>query len=280
MLDFDLNDLWQKVLSIIEKQVTQPSFETWLKPIKPIYFDNHTMTIEVPNEFAKYWLEIRYNELIKKSLEEVTNLEMVLTLVLPDSSEPLSRQCTTSAEDIIPINLNPRYTFDTFVVGTSNRFAHSAALAVAESPARSYNPLFVYGGVGLGKTHLIQAIAHNVLQNTPDAKVFYVSSEKFTYELINSIRDNKIVKFWDKYRNVDVLLIDDIHFLAGKERTQEEFFHTFNALYEANKQIIISSAKSPKQIPALDESLCIRGSLNQNCSIFIIQTKPNYFGSC
>lgn len=254
----DISDLWQKALSEMEKQVSEPSFETWIKTAKPINFDNLTMVIEVPNAFAKDWLENRYYDLFKDSVEEVTNKEVSIAFVLPDSGKQSSKPGMSGAEDIFSTSLNPRYSFDKFIVGNSNRFAHSAALEVAQSPAKSYNPLFLYGGVGLGKTHLIQAIGHHVLQNNPDSKVCYVSSEKFTEELINSIRDDKIVKFRDKYLKIDVLILDDIHFLAGKERTQEELFHTFNALYEANKQIILSSAKSPKQIAVLEESLCSR----------------------
>ncbi len=263
MFGLDLNEIWQKALSIMEKQVSKPSFDTWLKATKPINFENNAMVIEVPNDFARDWLESRYYDLIKDSLEEVTSHEVRLSFVLPNTGQlitdpenaPATAVKNNHNEDIFPTYLNPRYTFDTFVVGNSNRFAHAAALAVAESPAKSYNPLFIYGGVGLGKTHLMQAIGHFVLENNPAAKVVYVSSEKFTNELINAIRDDKTVKFRNKYRNMDILLIDDIQFVAGKERTQEEFFHTFNALYEASKQIIISSDRPPKEIPTLEERL-------------------------
>jgi len=263
MLTLDIDEIWQKALGIMEKQVSKPSFETWLRCTRPVQFRNHTMFIEVPNDFAKDWLESRYYDLIKDSLEEITNQEVSLSFVLPNSGEisipeNFSEKSTSlirNLEDQKSSYLNPKYTFDTFVVGNSNRFAHAASLAVAESPAKSYNPLFIYGGVGLGKTHLMQAIGHYILNDKPSARVFYVSSEKFTNELINSIRDDKTVDFRNKYRNMDILLVDDIQFLAGKERTQEEFFHTFNALYEANKQIIISSDRPPKEIPTLEDRL-------------------------
>ncbi|MHB9095229.1 MAG: chromosomal replication initiator protein DnaA [Eubacteriales bacterium] len=263
-MSFEVEEIWQKALEIMEKQISKPSFETWLKSAKPFQFQNHTMTIEVPNDFAKDWLESRYYDLIKDSLEEVVNHEISLSFILPNLSETqispnftsnLSISNKNYQEDILPTYLNPKYTFDTFVVGNSNRFAHAASLAVAESPAKSYNPLFIYGGVGLGKTHLMQAIGHYILSSNQSTKVVYVSSEKFTNELINSIRDDKTVEFRTRYRNMDILLVDDIQFLAGKERTQEEFFHTFNALYEANKQIIISSDRPPKEIPTLEDRL-------------------------
>ena len=264
MLSFEIDEIWQKALVIMEKQVSKPSFETWLKSAKPFQFNNYTLVIEVPNDFAKDWLESRYYDLIKDSLEEVLNHEIRVSFILPNSVEPIPPQSFTvnhsssrinQQEDISPTYLNPKYTFDTFVVGNSNRFAHAASLAVAESPAKSYNPLFIYGGVGLGKTHLMQAIGHFIRDNDASVKVVYLSSEKFTNELINSIRDDKTVEFRNRYRNMDILLIDDIQFLAGKERTQEEFFHTFNALYEANKQIIISSDRPPKEIPTLEDRL-------------------------
>ncbi|PKM80469.1 MAG: chromosomal replication initiator protein DnaA [Firmicutes bacterium HGW-Firmicutes-14] len=259
----EIEEIWQKTLDNIEKQISKPSFETWVKCTKPITFSNYTMVIEVPNDFAKDWLESRYYDLIKDCIEESVNHEIALSFVLPDSGQIYvgdnyfnkSPFAKNNSDDIASSYLNPKYTFDTFVVGNSNRFAHAAALAVAESPAKSYNPLFIYGGVGLGKTHIMQAIGHYILDYNPSTRVFYVSSEKFTNELINAIRDDKTVEFRNKYRTMDILLVDDIQFLAGKERTQEEFFHTFNALYEANKQIIISSDRQPKEIPTLEDRL-------------------------
>lgn len=257
---FDISDLWQKALSIIEKQVKSPAFETWFKSTKPIDLDNHTMVIRVPNDFARDWLESKYYNLIKDSLGEITNQEITPSFIVVSNSEetpakPGQYRSGDNDEKPVPTCLKPKYTFDSFVVGDSNRFAHAAALAVAKSPAKAYNPLFIYGGMGLGKTHLIQAIGHFILESNPRTKVVYQSAEKFTNELINAIRDDKTVNFRDKYRNVDILLIEDIQFLSGKERTQEEFYHTFNALYEANKQIIISSNRPPKEIPALEEGL-------------------------
>lgn len=264
MINSEIQEIWQKTLAIIEKQVSKPSFETWLKSTKPITFVNETMIIEVPNDFAKEWLESRYTELIKSNLAHIMEKQVGVTFALPNENlESFSFPPVTDfkpksehIEDVaMPTHLNPRYTFDTFVVGNSNRFAHAASLAVAEAPAKAYNPLFIYGGVGLGKTHLMQAIGHYILDQNRATRVVYISSEKFTNELINSIRDDKTVDFRNKYRNMDILLVDDIQFLAGKERTQEEFFHTFNALYEANKQIIISSDRPPKEIPTLEDRL-------------------------
>lgn len=267
MTDLELAELWEKTLSLIETQVSKPSFETWLKSTTPSKFYNETLIIEVPNEFAKDWLESRYSDMIKLALNKITEREVSVSFVLPNYNNiniPDSFQQIAAAlpknnnhhlEDGYTTSLNPKYTFDTFVVGNSNRFAHAASLAVAEAPAKAYNPLFIYGGVGLGKTHLMQAIGHYILENNKATKVVYASSEKFTNELINSIRDDKTVEFRNRYRNMDILLIDDIQFLAGKERTQEEFFHTFNALYEANKQIIISSDRPPKEIPTLEDRL-------------------------
>jgi chromosomal replication initiator protein len=204
----------------------------------------------VPHRFARDWLHDNYSGLLKSALRLITNRDLEIKFVLPPDAEDRPQ-----ADECLSLPLNPRYTFETFVVGNSNRFAHAAALAVAENPSRAYNPLFIYGGVGLGKTHLMHAIGHHVIAHHAHYRVVYVSSEHFTNELINAIRDDKTEEFRSKYRNIDVLLVDDVQFLAGKERTQEEFFHTFNALHEATRQIILSSDRPPKEIPTLEDRL-------------------------
>ena len=264
-MEYELLDIWQATLDEIEKKMSKPSFETWLKTTKPVSITDEALIISVPNDFTRDWLQGRYADLIQDTLQDVIgDHNLQVHFVTPSVSD---ESADFSPEEIphqykkdlgTPATsswLNPKYTFDTFVIGNSNRFAHAAALAVSEAPARAYNPLFIYGGVGLGKTHLMHAIGHHVLENTPYYRVLYISSEKFTNEFINSIRDNKTEAFRNKYRNIDVLLIDDIQFLAGKETTQEEFFHTFNALHENNKQIIISSDRPPKEIPTLEDRL-------------------------
>ncbi|MGO1369401.1 MAG: chromosomal replication initiator protein DnaA [Senegalia sp. (in: firmicutes)] len=259
----NLDDLWLKTLKIIKTEVTEVSFNTWFKNTKPISLDNNIITLASPNEFTKSIIEDRYLSLIKNAMNQVANTNYEINFVLLgeelniDKGQPInpSRYKEKTVEVPLKSQLRPKYTFDQFVIGNSNRFAHAASLAVAEAPAKAYNPLFIYGGVGLGKTHLMNAIGHYILDQNPNANVAYLSSEKFTNELINSIRDDKNVEFRNKYRHVDVLLIDDIQFIAGKERTQEEFFHTFNALQEANKQIIISSDRPPKEIPTLEDRL-------------------------
>ncbi|QCX33589.1 chromosomal replication initiator protein DnaA [Caloramator sp. E03] len=258
----ELIDLWQKVLNIIKSELSEIGFNTWIKCLEPLKLTQETLFLAAPNEFTKNILEARYKDLISNAIKLTSSKHYDIKIVLPEddifknveknSSENVKEK---TIDDTSNSMLNPKYTFDSFVVGNSNRFAHAASLAVAESPAKAYNPLFIYGGVGLGKTHLMHAIGHYVLNTNPNAKVVYVSSEKFTNELINSIKDDKNIEFRNKYRNVDILLIDDIQFIAGKERTQEEFFHTFNALYEANKQIIISSDRPPKEIPTLEDRL-------------------------
>ncbi|MGI5902375.1 MAG: chromosomal replication initiator protein DnaA [Desulfitobacteriia bacterium] len=252
-----LETFWDNILEKLKKELSKESFETWLSSTHLVDFSNNSLTINVPNEFAKDWLESRYANLIKSTVQNYLNVPVSLSFVVdhdnPGNIPPF--QSSKTSFGILPYFLNPKYTFDTFVIGNGNRFAHAAALAVAESPAKSYNPLFVYGGSGLGKTHLMHAISHVICRNFPNLKLLYVTGEQFTNELIDSIRYERQVEFRNTYRKIDVLLIDDIQFLAGKEATQEEFFHTFNTLYEANKQIIISSDRPPKEIPTLEERL-------------------------
>ncbi|WP_069999903.1 chromosomal replication initiator protein DnaA [Cellulosilyticum sp. I15G10I2] len=251
---------WGAILNIIEIETSSVSFSTWFKNTQIIDIQDNTLILGVKNEFTKEILNTRYLELIRNSALQILNKEYAIKFVLPNEQSNIEKKNAKKSDQLQdPLNnqstLNPRYVFDSFVVGNSNRMAHAAALAVAEAPARAYNPLFLYGGVGLGKTHLMHSIAHYILDQNPNAKVLYASSEKFTNELINSIRDDKNESFRNKYRNIDVLLIDDIQFIAGKERTQEEFFHTFNTLHEANKQIIISSDRPPKEIETLEDRL-------------------------
>ncbi|MEN2766782.1 chromosomal replication initiator protein DnaA [Ornithinibacillus xuwenensis] len=258
----NIHDLWKATLVKIEEKISKPSFDTWLKNTKAESLEGSTLTISAPNEFARDWLEEQYTQLISNIVLEITGSKLAIKFIIPESiieeddikPEPKPIPQINDAHDGKTM-LNPKYTFDTFVIGSGNRFAHAASLAVAEAPAKAYNPLFIYGGVGLGKTHLMHAIGHYVLEHNKNAKVVYLSSEKFTNEFINAIMDNKTINFRNKYRNVDVLLIDDIQFIAGKESTQEEFFHTFNALHEENKQIIISSDRPPKEIPTLEDRL-------------------------
>ncbi len=253
-----LFDIWKKTLEIIKSELTEVSFNTWLKTIEPISYKNNQILLGVPNDFTKGILEARYTVLIANALKQATGEEIHVKFLIPTDGiqkEVYQGQSTSYSGNVSSANLIPKYTFETFVIGNSNRFAHAASLAVAEAPAKAYNPLFIYGGVGLGKTHLMHAIGHYILNQNPRAKVMYVSSEKFTNELINSIRDDKNVEFRNRYRNIDVLLVDDIQFIAGKESTQEEFFHTFNALHDSNKQIIISSDRPPKEIPTLEDRL-------------------------
>ncbi len=254
----NLDSLWKDVLNVIKVELTEVSFNTWLKSIEPVSLTDDKIVLGAPNDFTKGILTGRYFNLIKNSIKQVTAKDYLVEFIIP--GEETHYDNGQAAIQEIPENnqrsqLNPKYTFNTFVIGNSNRFAHAASLAVAEAPAQAYNPLFLYGGVGLGKTHLMHAIGHYILSQNPNSKVVYVTSEKFTNELINSIREYRNEEFRNKYRNIDVLLVDDIQFIAGKEGTQEEFFHTFNALHEANKQIIISSDRPPKEIPTLEDRL-------------------------
>lgn len=263
------NEQWQQVLSILQKRVSKPSYETWLASTRAVAFGEAKVTILTPNKFAREWLEDRYTRHIKEAVQDSTGKQVDLKFIIegdseaeafaaafpPATAKPGKEPVPAGPEETFHHMMNPKYTFDTFVIGSGNRFAHAASLAVAEAPAKAYNPLFLYGGVGLGKTHLMHAIGHYVLEHNPRARVLYISSEKFTNEFINAVRDNRGEDFRNKYRTIDVLLIDDIQFLAGKEGTQEEFFHTFNALHEERKQIIISSDRPPKEIPTLEERL-------------------------
>lgn len=262
----NVHELWKYILVEMKELVSKPSYDTWLSKTKVRDVTDDMMTVLVPNEFVRSWLDQRYKIVIKELISAMTGADLEVHFVIEGSEEenmpPPQREEKKQKDSVTEKNdnetqnmLNPKYTFETFVVGSTNRFAHAAALAVAEAPAKSYNPLFIYGGVGLGKTHLMHAIAHYVQQYHPHLKVIYLTSEKFTNEFINAIMDNKAEAFRNRYRNVDVLLIDDIQFIAGKEQTQEEFFHTFNALHEENKQIIITSDRPPKEIPTLEERL-------------------------
>ena len=247
--------IWQEALRRIEGHLSKPTFELYLKNMSPVALEGDTFVFAVPSRHAKEWIESRHAALIHGALQEVLARAIHIHLTVTDEGGPLPPAPAAVARTADGLPLSPKYTFDTFVIGSGNRFAHAAAMAVAEAPARAYNPLFIYGGVGLGKTHLLQAIGHYVIHGKHLPRVAYISSEKFTNELINSIRDDRTLEFRTKYRNVDVLLIDDIQFLAGKERTQEEFFHTFNTLHEASRQIIITSDRPPKEIPTLEDRL-------------------------
>lgn len=255
-MSVDLTYLWNKTLAILRDELSQTSFDTWLKSTSLVSYNQDLMVIAVPNSFAKEWLETRYYDLIQGTLALIVNHDVSISFVIQDKHfQPIQNLPSKNGKEFISPKLNPKYTFESFVIGNGNRFAHAAAKAVADAPAKAYNPLFIYGGVGLGKTHLMHAIGHFVQNKNPNYRVMYVSSEKFTNELINSIRDDKTEEFRNKYRTIDVLLVDDIQFLTGKERTQEEFFHTFNTLHDAEKQIIISSDKPPKEILTLEERL-------------------------
>ncbi|QUH25143.1 chromosomal replication initiator protein DnaA [Serpentinicella alkaliphila] len=253
----NLSQIWDKTLSLVKTELTEVSFSTWIKTIEPISIDDNIVILKVHNDFNRDIITGRYSTLISNAIKQVTHKQYELKIIIPNEETAMHKEKVNrpAREQIQTKNLNPKYTFDTFVIGNSNRFAHAASVAVAEQPAKAYNPLFIYGGVGLGKTHLMNAIGHYIMQNNANAKIAYVSSETFTNELINSIRDDRNVEFRNRYRNVDVLLVDDIQFIAGKESTQEEFFHTFNALHESNKQIIISSDRPPKEIPTLEDRL-------------------------
>ena len=256
----ELNDLLTKAKELLKEETTKISYETWIKGLEIQSENNGTIVLLTSNEFQKNIVESKYKDLLTNTFNFLTNKDCNVTIVSREGLANLSKNSDENNIIEAPINyvstnLNPKYTFATFVVGNNNKFAHAAALAVAEAPASSYNPLFIYGGVGLGKTHLMHAIGNEIIKNNKNAKVLYVTSETFTNQLINAIKDNKNDQFRNKYRYIDVLLIDDIQFIAGKNMAQEEFFHTFNTLYESGKQIILSSDKPPKDIPLLEDRL-------------------------
>lgn len=260
--------LWAEILSVLKKDITAQSFETWLKPLRAAELTDDLFTIAVPNKFFKEWLSDHYAPAIRKAAGLINKTNLRVDFIINSTNDPIipEKNYTPTPTETLTAHphqrtdtyLNPKYTFDSFVIGSSNRFAHAASAAVAESPARAYNPLFIYGGVGLGKTHLMQAVGHFILEKNPNAKLSYTTSERFTNQLINAIRTRTTMQFREKYRSVDILLIDDIQFIAGKDSTQEEFFHTFNALYDSHKQVVISSDRSPKDIPGLEERLISR----------------------
>lgn len=253
----EINELNTKAKELLKTEVTGISYSTWISNIEIFSVDDTTITIMAQNIVHKDMLESRYLSLLKNTFSFITHKNYDVKIIceedMPKDETPVIPTNTPNSS-----NLNPKYTFNSFVVGNNNSFAHAAALAVAEAPATAYNPLFLYGGVGLGKTHLMHAIGNEILKNNKNASVLYVSSEKFTNQFINAIKDNKNEMFRNKYRNIDVLLIDDIQFIAGKERIQEEFFHTFNTLHDDGKQIIISSDRPPKDIQPLEDRLRTR----------------------
>lgn len=260
----DKEELLAKIKEVLKPEVTKISYDTWIMPLDIRSIDGDTIVFTTISEFQKDFIENKYRSLMFNTLRYITNKDWTFTVIdlsqeeqIPKKSDIIKNDSYGSSPEIESnkLTLNPKYTFETFVVGNNNRFAHAAALAVGNEPSKSYNPLFLYGGVGLGKTHLMHAIGNRIIENNRNSNVLYVTSEKFTNQLINAIKDNKNEFFRNKYRNIDVLLIDDIQFIAGKERVQEEFFHTFNSLYEDGKQIIISSDKPPRDIPFLEDRL-------------------------
>ena len=253
----ELNELLTKAKDLLKDETTKISYETWIKNLEIQSADNGNIVLVASSSFQKEAIYSRYRDLLTNTFNFITNRDCNVSIISKDEIEnddSMDSNLNSVYGNSNP-TLNPKYTFDSFVVGNNNRFAHAAALAVAEAPATSYNPLFLYGGVGLGKTHLMHAVGNSILRKNKNYNILYVTSEKFTNQLINSIKDNSNEQFRNKYRNIDVLLIDDIQFIAGKERVQEEFFHTFNALHESGKQIILSSDRPPKDIQLLEDRL-------------------------
>jgi chromosomal replication initiator protein len=262
-----LEEVWNNSLSKIEEKVGSNIVELWFRPIRLSQAKEQQITMDIPNRFFKDWIEDNYPDIIAESIEGVLGYPVAVRYRTGEKIDPDVKKMDMRLESRRQrlasrgIHLNPKYTFENFVIGPSNQFAQAAAKAVAEAPGRAYNPLFVYGGVGLGKTHLISAIGNAVIDKRPDIVVLYASAEQFTNEVVSAIRHEKMGELKEKYRNVDLLLLDDIHFIANKTQTQEEFFHTFNALYEKQKQIVISSDRPPKEIGAVTDRLRSRFSM-------------------
>lgn len=254
-----MNQLWEATLRKLREQVGQQNFETWLKPIRVHQQEGDEVRLEAPNKFFRDWLSEHFLATVQEVMSELSGRKIKVSITVGHQAQtPAVSEKREEHERRKPLrqnNLLPRYTFESFVVGASNQFAHAASLAVANQPGEHYNPLFIYGGVGLGKTHLVNAIGHRTVDKRPQLKVLYLSSESFMNELIASLRRDKMDEFKTRFRNIDVLILDDVQFLAGKERTQEEFFHTFNSLHESHKQIVITSDKFPKEIPELEDRL-------------------------
>jgi chromosomal replication initiator protein len=267
----NMRTVWTQTATNLEKVIPPQNYINWIQPIQYSHTENNSVVVCVPNQFFKEWLEDNYLDLINIALTITAEKNLTIAVMIKEDETPLPEPVQQSTKPAAPAltnaeprptqaeregtPLNPRYTFDQFVSGSGNQFSHAAALAVANNPAITYNPLFIYGGVGLGKSHLLHAVGHLILAQKPDTRVCYCSAEKFMHEMVNSIRLNKMEEFRERYRSVDVLLIDDIQFIAGRERTQVEFFHTFNSLYESHKQIVITSDKFPREMPNLEERL-------------------------
>ncbi len=252
------NAIWDDILEFVKDKIPDVEFRTWFKQVRPLGIDNGVFMIGVPHSFARDWLKSHYADVLEQALHGLgaasPRIGFQVVPGQPPEQQDIFSGSTPAAQAARP-RLNPKYVFTNFVVGPNNNLAHAAALAVAEAPGRAYNPLFVYGDAGLGKTHIMHAVGHSVSERFPKLRVEYVTTETFTNELINAIREDRMVSFRDRYRSIDLLLVDDVQFIAGKERTQEEFFHTFNALYESGKQIILSSDRPPKDIPTLENRL-------------------------
>ncbi len=297
----DTNQLWKTILGELELSISKANFTTWFKGTYILKIDENTIYIGVPNTFTKAWLEKKFYDLIsntlKKHYDKFEKIEFIVSPkkqinseinnILENKQNNILQNKQNENQIISPFNLNSKYLFENFIVGKCNELAHAAARAVAEKPGNSYNPLFIYGGVGLGKTHLLQAIGNHIKKTRPNFKILYISCEKFTSDFVNAIKNNKVDKFKKTYRKVDLLLMDDVQFLAGKEATQEEFFHTFNELYQNNRQLVVTSDRPPKAIPELESRLLSRfewgmiadvAPIDYETRIAIIQSKSKEKG--